>query len=379
MLVSIIIPFYNVERYFRACLASIVHQTYTTLEILLIDDCSPDNSLAIAREYAEKDDRIKIIRHEKNLRQGGARNTGLKVASGEYIWFIDSDDEIATPYAVEHLVQVARRDESDVILFGAQGKFSDHKKECLYGDYTYNREYVFNKENPFYTVYMNNILHGVHDYTWLSPSPWMKLFKRSFLEKYHFKFLEHTLYEDIPMLGLLPLAERVTQLPYVFYDYYQREGSTMSSGIAANYVENFERLAQQLWEIHDSYLTEYERSEMIVPVVLMHHLRYNTRRLKASLSIPAYEQWLVEMYDFFKEQLSYRIGLEELNPWPRRIGDQMQWQAVFRSFQDSAVAKRTKVQLIDNVITVKSKKLKKMVKMLMPYGVVRLIQIIKSR
>jgi glycosyltransferase involved in cell wall biosynthesis len=91
-LISIIVPFYNVELYFRRCLDSIVNQSYRNLELILVDDCSPDSSIEIAREYAANDDRITIIRHEVNKRQGGARNSGLAAAKGEYIWFVDPDD-----------------------------------------------------------------------------------------------------------------------------------------------------------------------------------------------------------------------------------------------------------------------------------------------
>ena len=90
-LVSIIVPVYNVEKYLRKCLDSIVNQTYKNIEVICVDDGSPDNSIDILREYRAKDDRVTIIR-QKNKGLSGARNTGIKNATGKYIMFIDSDD-----------------------------------------------------------------------------------------------------------------------------------------------------------------------------------------------------------------------------------------------------------------------------------------------
>lgn len=91
--ISIIIPVYNVEKYLRQCLDSIINQTYKNLEIIIVDDWSTDDSGKICDEYAKKDKRIKSI-HQKNGGLSAARNTGLKIATWEYIWYIDSDDYI---------------------------------------------------------------------------------------------------------------------------------------------------------------------------------------------------------------------------------------------------------------------------------------------
>ena len=93
MKISIIIPFYNVEKYIIDCINSVKAQTFTDFECILIDDKSNDNSLRNAIETINDDTRFKIIVHKENLRQGGARNTGIKNANGDWIVFLDSDDE----------------------------------------------------------------------------------------------------------------------------------------------------------------------------------------------------------------------------------------------------------------------------------------------
>lgn len=89
--ISVIVPIYKVEQYLPKCIDSIINQTYKNLEIILVDDGSPDNCGRICDEYAEKDDRIKVI-HQENMGLPGARNSGMDIASGEYIAFVDSDD-----------------------------------------------------------------------------------------------------------------------------------------------------------------------------------------------------------------------------------------------------------------------------------------------
>ena len=92
MKISIIIPFYNVQEYIGQCILSVKAQTFTDFECLLINDQSPDNSLAEAIKAIGHDPRFKIIEHSENKRQGGARNTGLSHAKGQWIAFLDSDD-----------------------------------------------------------------------------------------------------------------------------------------------------------------------------------------------------------------------------------------------------------------------------------------------
>ena len=96
-LISIIVPIYRVEEYLDKCLSSIINQTYKNLEIILVNDGSDDNSIKIAKKYAKKDERIKII-EEDNKGLSCARNTGINASTGKYITFVDSDDFIEENY-----------------------------------------------------------------------------------------------------------------------------------------------------------------------------------------------------------------------------------------------------------------------------------------
>lgn len=113
--VSIIVPVYNVEKYVERCIESIIKQSYKNLEIILIDDGSKDNSGKICDEYAQKDNRIKVI-HKKNGGLSDARNTGLNIADGEYICFIDSDDYIHKDLVKDNLEKLIQQ-KADMICF----------------------------------------------------------------------------------------------------------------------------------------------------------------------------------------------------------------------------------------------------------------------
>ena len=102
-LVSIIVPVYKVEKYLDECVESLVNQTFRNIEIILVDDGSPDNCPKICDDWVARDDRIKVI-HKSNSGVSSARNEGLKVACGEWIWFVDSDDTVEMT-AIEELVK----------------------------------------------------------------------------------------------------------------------------------------------------------------------------------------------------------------------------------------------------------------------------------
>jgi len=166
-LISVIIPVYNVEKYLRQCLNSVISQTYRNLEIILIDDGSTDNSWKICDEYAKKDERIKVF-HQKNLDLSAARNSGLKIAKWEYIWYVDSDDYIELDM-YEKLYNQLEETDSDLVIcnryIGKQdwtwkknNKFP-HKQiitsnEAL--EYFYDSMYVRNK--LYKRIWVENLL-----------------------------------------------------------------------------------------------------------------------------------------------------------------------------------------------------------------------------
>ena len=128
-LVSVIVPIYKVERYLVRCLDSIVNQTYRNLEIILVEDGSPDNCGAICDDYARLDERIRVI-HQENRGLSAARNAGLDIMSGEYLMFVDSDDWISLD-AVQVLYDRMMADGSDMVLGGYIKTFDGDGEEVI--------------------------------------------------------------------------------------------------------------------------------------------------------------------------------------------------------------------------------------------------------
>jgi len=114
--ISVVLPTYNVENYIARALDSLIKQTYTEFEVIVVDDCGHDNSIKIAEDYALRDDRIKIIKNPKNLGTYHARRVGVEHAEGSYIVFLDPDDELAEN-CIKYIYEFFVRDESDVVFF----------------------------------------------------------------------------------------------------------------------------------------------------------------------------------------------------------------------------------------------------------------------
>ena len=179
--ISIIIPVYNTETYLRECLDSVINQTLKDIEIIIVNDCSPDNSESIILEYLAKDPRIKYIKHEQNLGLGGARNTGITNAKGNWIAFVDSDDYIELN---TYSTMLSLMDKHQVNL----GVFSVINFDHLTKIETYDPYFDTNFSTP---ITFNN-----QNITYTCPTAWNKIFKLSDLISHNLRFPEHLKHED---------------------------------------------------------------------------------------------------------------------------------------------------------------------------------------
>jgi len=155
--VSVIVPVYNVEPYLRRCLDSLVNQTLKGIEIICINDCSPDNSLAILEEYAEKDERIKIIDFKKNQGVSIARNTGMEMAKGEYIGMVDPDDYVDLDY-YEKLYLKAKEKNSDITYANQKRKKPEQNKEYVQPVKKFGKLHILSLH--FLAIYKTDFLHS---------------------------------------------------------------------------------------------------------------------------------------------------------------------------------------------------------------------------
>lgn len=214
-LISVIVPIYNVEKYLDRCVDSIINQTYKNLEIILVDDGSPDNCPQMCDDYAKKDSRIKVV-HKKNGGLSDARNAGMKVATGEYVSFIDSDDYVSLDF-YETLFQTMIDNDSDIVECGVVkfyednnfDEYSDDLKVTNY-DTLDGLEGLIN-ENPF------------------KQHVWNKLYKTNIA--LDISYAVGKLNEDeFWTYQTFGKAKKVTRINKTMYYYFQRNGSIMGNG-----------------------------------------------------------------------------------------------------------------------------------------------------
>lgn len=217
LLISVVVPIYNVEHYLERCLDSIISQTYTNLEIILVDDGSTDRSGAIADAYAAKDSRVKVI-HQKNGGLSIARNTGIEACRGEYLLFIDSDDYIA-PNMCERLLSRLTEADADIAIGGFYRVDSHGTAE-----FAPPSQQINSKTDITQQYFKNKSAYLV--------IVWNKLYKTAlFRFPTPLRFAPHMLEEDeIFSYRILYRASRIVTVDQPLYYYVQREGSIMHDG-----------------------------------------------------------------------------------------------------------------------------------------------------
>ena len=229
-LISIIVPMYNVEKYIERCIESVKAQTYAQWECICVDDCTPDKSVEILEHLIGKDKRFFIIHHDYNRGLSAARNTGTKAAKGEYVYYLDSDDEL-TPICIESLVHLAEKYPQAEIIQGStrsipeeNGDWRDINNKIDYPEYTDNKDWIV---RHFYAL--DNFI---------PVNAWNKLIRRDWIELAGDKLLfkEGIIHED--ERWLFDVVECISAIAFsheITYLHYQTEGSIMTSKAKSNY------------------------------------------------------------------------------------------------------------------------------------------------
>ena len=240
-LISIIVPVYKVEPYLRKCVESIINQTYTNLEIILVDDGSPDNCGTICDEYALKDSRIKVI-HKENGGLSDARNAGLDIATGDYIGFVDSDDWIE-PQMYGKLLDLLLNYGADMALGGVADDVvtGGEVKTVKVSDYGN-------------TPRSEDKLSAMRCYFFGSWAAWDKLYRRELFDGIRFPMGEINEDEAI-VLHLLDRCEKVCYTNEICYHYIKRanSGSITTSSFSAKKLAWVKHCRDNLAFIREKY------------------------------------------------------------------------------------------------------------------------------
>ncbi len=245
-LISIIIPVYNAEKYLRQCLDSVVAQTYTNWECLLIDDGSKDSSGAICDEYAEKDSRFRVF-HKENGGVSSARNLGIEKAKGEFIAFYDSDDTI--PFdSLKVLYLSLSNSKRDSVVGNYKKVYSEEKKLCS-NTFEENSERLVEDVLKLFFVYPRDMFQGYL---------WNRLFYKKVIADNDIRFNESIKYKEDGLFlvsYILKSGKPVVCVPDIVYNYYVRENSAMgilNKSFSKDYFTNLDARLLILNEIRDS-------------------------------------------------------------------------------------------------------------------------------
>lgn len=250
--ISVIVPVYNVELYLENCINSIINQTYKNLEIILVDDGSPDRCGQICDDFAQKDSRIKVI-HKENGGVSAARNEGLNVATGDYVCFFDADDYIENDMLENMLSSI---EDNDVCVCGYNVDFYNDFDE-LESTKTVIPPYAHISNQLSQSEY--EFILGICGYLW------NKLYKREFLQKLNFKFEEDvSLYEDLSFnANVICSGASVCFIQYAGYHYIQRKRETLGTKYYANDYElkikalNAKCEILRSWHVEESVISKF--------------------------------------------------------------------------------------------------------------------------
>jgi len=231
-LISVIVPVYKVEKFLDRCVKSLLGQSYGNIEIILVDDGSPDNCGAMCDVWAETDSRIKVL-HKENGGQAMARNQAVAVSSGEYIFFVDSDDYVS-PDALEYLVSIMRSSGADIA--GASFRI-------VYGDGE-----LFEGQPEEKLLFVDNIgacRAYFGDYYMQMVAPWGKLFHADIIKRFPFP-VGHKHEDEAVIYKIYYYGGNMIISNRQIYAYYQNEGSVTHNRGRKNYADSLDTLIRQL-------------------------------------------------------------------------------------------------------------------------------------
>lgn len=248
MKISIIIPVYNVEPYIKACLQSVFNQSYKNIEVIVVDDCGNDNSMEIIKTIINENNRfndVKILHHKNNRGLSAARNTGIENCTGEYIYFLDSDDTLPSN-SIELLVsEIQKHKDIDFVIGGIK----------TYG----NKNYIYPLLSKPYINNNNDILNDYLSFKW-NVMACNKLISKKMIDKYNIKFIEGIYHEDMDFSFKLALhANKMACCYDVTYNYLIRNNSITTYKKEKNYNDYFSIITSNLKYLKNKYKEKLDK------------------------------------------------------------------------------------------------------------------------
>lgn len=259
ILISIIVPVYNVEKEIDKCIESLINQSYKNIEIILVNDGSTDESGLICNKYSKIDSRINVI-HKENGGLSDARNVGIKAATGEYLLFVDSDDNIELD-SCEVFIKSLNKRNVDIVVGEARRIEGDNISYLKHSNLTNGKEYSSRE-------YIKLAIEALE---WYAPV-WVNMYKREFIIKNSLFFKKGILHEDMQILPEMFLkAESIIYMQYCFYNYQIREGSITQSKDKTRNIESMIIIFNE-WKTTFDKVCDIELRKLLYGILIKQYL-----------------------------------------------------------------------------------------------------------
>ena len=284
--ISIIVPVYNVEPYVEECIHSVMRQTYTgPMECIVVDDCGTDNSMAVVEGLIANYKgpiSFKVLHHKHNRGLSAARNTGMYAATGDYYFFLDSDDEL-TDDCLESLSEPLEKEKYDVVMgnvqcykilpSGQQERTESHLELPITAD-----------------MQSDNSMMMRMIYEWQNMTAWNRLYNKEFIRQYHLQFKEGLLYEDqLWSFQIACLASSFYVSLHITYHYKLREGSISYPYYRQKHIDNLSIIVKEMSRFVDEY--HIKKSDIYPIFRLFFNIILNCYKTSISCYVSTYKEF----------------------------------------------------------------------------------------
>ena len=320
--VTIVLPVYNVEKYLDRCIESLVNQTYKNLEIILVDDCSPDGSGRVCDEWAEQDARVRVIHKEVNEGQGIARNNALEIATGDYICFFDSDDYIESNTAISTLVEAAERELAEIVVFGLRNVNADGTIAARYipkvGARTYRGREV---QDEFLPEFVSPDPNGNGERLfYMSSCVLMYSMKKICQTGWRYVSERKIISEDVySLLNLFDTINTVTVVPEDYYCYCANDSTSFSRKYTPNRYEKIKHFYLETIKLCEEKKYSYD----IIKRVTEPYLSYTMATLKQETKAPySLKERKNKVYAILKDPVLQQVACMKMGDcaiWSRKL------------------------------------------------------------
>lgn len=279
-LISVIIPTYNLSLYLRRAVDSVLSQDVDDMEVIVVDDFSMDDTVEMMNTFYKDNDFVKLVCHNENKSLGASRNTGLDVAKGKYVFFLDADDWLESG-AFSHILSVAEKNNADVVACGVNKVFDDAKTSLFH---SYSFKCTGGRDGL--AKFANHNIGSI---------AWNKLYLREFIENNKLRFVVKYYHEDVIFsANMAYLCKNYISIPDAYYNYFQRSGSMVNSVPKLLHLESYFRLYKDMIDfIERINLCNDDDGEALCKRLLCMHCAWElTPKLWKYIKTRSNEEWV---------------------------------------------------------------------------------------